>query len=64
MHSDGAQSKWKQEICEKAKHTWQGLYNIANIIAPMVPPPFNGPLELFNTISDVAMVRFHSQHIP
>lgn len=30
----------------------------------MVPPPFKGPLELFNNISDVAVVRFHSQHIP
>ena len=30
----------------------------------MVPPPFKGPLDLFNTISDVAVVRFHSQHIP
>ena len=29
----------------------------------MVPEPFKGPLELFNTISDVAVVRFHSQHI-
>ena len=29
----------------------------------MVPPPFKGPLELFNNISDVAVVRFHSQHI-
>jgi predicted metal-dependent hydrolase len=30
----------------------------------MVPPPFNNPLELFNTISDVAVVRFHPRHIP
>ena len=30
----------------------------------MVPPPFNGPLELFNNISDVAVVRFHPQDIP
>ena len=64
MHSDGTQSQWKQEICKKAKHTWKGLHKIASIIAPMVPPPFNSPLELFNNISDVAVVRFHSQHIP
>ena len=30
----------------------------------MVPLPFNSPLELFNNISDVAVVRYHSQHIP
>ena len=30
----------------------------------MVPPPFKGPLELFNNISDVAVVRFHPRHIP
>ena len=30
----------------------------------MVPPPFKVPLEVFNAISDVAVVRFHSQHIP
>ena len=64
MPSDGTQSQWKQEICKKAKQTWQGLHKIAKIIAPMVPPPFKVPLELFNTISDVAVVRFHSQDIP
>ena len=30
----------------------------------MVPEPFKSPIELFNTISDVAVVRFHTQHIP
>lgn len=30
----------------------------------MVPEPFKGPLELFSAISDVAVVRFHPQHIP
>ena len=30
----------------------------------MVPGPFNVPLKLFNAISDVAVVRFHSHHIP
>ena len=30
----------------------------------MVPPPFKLPLQVFNAISDVAVVRFHSQHIP
>ena len=30
----------------------------------MVPMPFNSPLGLFNNISDVAVVRFRSQHIP
>ena len=29
----------------------------------MVPEPFKGPLQLFNAISDVAVVRFHPQHI-
>lgn len=30
----------------------------------MIPEPFKGPLELFNIISDVAVVRLHPQHIP
>ena len=30
----------------------------------MVPGPFNVPLDIFNVISDVAVVRFHSQDIP
>ncbi|KAJ7802347.1 hypothetical protein B0H13DRAFT_1931915, partial [Mycena leptocephala] len=53
-HSDDAQDQWKKVICEKAKHTWQGLDWIMKTIAPIVPEPFKGPLELFNTISDVA----------
>lgn len=62
--SDGTRAHWKQEICKKARDTWQGLHKIAKIIAPMVPVPFKGPLELFNAISDVAVVRLHPQHIP
>ncbi|KAF8130023.1 hypothetical protein K438DRAFT_2135743, partial [Mycena galopus ATCC 62051] len=53
-HSDDAQDRWKKAICEKAKRTWQGLGWITKTIAPIVPEPFKGPLELFNAISDVA----------
>ncbi|KAJ7301323.1 hypothetical protein DFH08DRAFT_993900 [Mycena albidolilacea] len=54
-HSDDAHDQWKEVICEKAKRIWQGLDWIAKIIAPIVPQPFKGPLELFNAISDVAV---------
>ncbi|KAJ6536179.1 hypothetical protein B0H19DRAFT_1382912 [Mycena capillaripes] len=53
-HPDDAQDQWKKVICEKVKRTWQGLDWIAKTIAPIVPEPFKGPLELFNAISDVA----------
>ncbi|KAJ7841096.1 hypothetical protein B0H14DRAFT_3694974 [Mycena olivaceomarginata] len=53
-HSDDAHDEWKKVICEKAKRTWQGLDWITKTIAPIVPQPFRGPLELFNAISDVA----------
>ncbi|KAF7368441.1 WD40 repeat-like protein [Mycena venus] len=53
--SDGAVTPWKQEIGKAAKTVWQGLHKLTTIITPMVPEPFKGPLELFNTISDVAV---------
>ncbi|KAJ7821934.1 hypothetical protein B0H14DRAFT_3732834 [Mycena olivaceomarginata] len=53
-HSDDTHDQWKKAICEKAKRTWQGLDWITKTIAPIVPEPFKGPLELFNAISDVA----------
>ncbi|KAJ7051261.1 hypothetical protein C8F01DRAFT_1176391 [Mycena amicta] len=39
---------------DNAKTAWHGLQKLVAIIEPMVPEPFNGPLELFNTISEVA----------
>ncbi|KAJ7839025.1 hypothetical protein B0H14DRAFT_2588208 [Mycena olivaceomarginata] len=57
-HCDDAHDQWKKVICEKAKRTWQGLDWITKTIAPIVPEPFKGPLELFNAISNVAA---HSQ---
>ncbi|KAJ7204176.1 WD40 repeat-like protein [Mycena pura] len=53
-HFDDARDEWKKDICDKAKRTWQGLNWITKTIAPIVPEPFKGPLELFNAISDVA----------
>ncbi|KAJ6565203.1 hypothetical protein DFH09DRAFT_470836 [Mycena vulgaris] len=55
MPYDGTKAQWKQEMCEKAKDIWRGLHKLATIIAPIIPQPFKGPLELFNAISDVAV---------
>ncbi|KAJ7618721.1 hypothetical protein FB45DRAFT_1033898 [Roridomyces roridus] len=45
---------WRQDIGKKVKQTWQGLHQISKIIASFLPAPFKTPLEIFNTISDVA----------
>jgi hypothetical protein len=62
--SQDGTAPWKQGLAKKSKDVWQGLHKLATIIAPMVPEPFKGPLELFNTISDVAVVCLHPQHLP
>ncbi|KAJ7053993.1 hypothetical protein C8F01DRAFT_1165583 [Mycena amicta] len=54
QENDGDKAPWKQEIRDNAKTAWHGLQKLVAIIEPMVPEPFNGPLELFNTISEVA----------
>ncbi|KAJ7054016.1 hypothetical protein C8F01DRAFT_1165593 [Mycena amicta] len=54
QENDGDKAHWKQEIRDNAKTAWHGLQKLVAIIGPMVPEPFNGPLELFNTISEVA----------
>ncbi|KAJ7070473.1 hypothetical protein C8F01DRAFT_1106563 [Mycena amicta] len=54
QENDGNKAHWKQEICDNAKTAWHGLQKLVAIIEPMVPEPFNSPLELFNTISEVA----------
>ncbi|TFK97737.1 hypothetical protein BDV98DRAFT_596473, partial [Pterulicium gracile] len=33
--------------------TWQGLRIISSVLAPIVPAPFNAPIELFKSISDL-----------
>ncbi|KAJ7054045.1 hypothetical protein C8F01DRAFT_1235563, partial [Mycena amicta] len=63
QENDGNKAHWKQEICDNAKTAWHGLQKLVAIIEPMVPEPFNGPLELFNTISEVAAVCFDSSSV-
>ena len=58
---DTSQQSWKKKLREEAVQVWQGLHMITKAIEPALPQPAKLAFQIFNIISDAAVVSFAIQ---